>query len=270
MRPLLEDLDRFVATLQTASEAEKRAKLDKLQFSLLDTLPDTMNTLLKGLKADFVMVEDLPRDLAERWLSKDGIYRIMITPSRNLNDNKNLKDFVTEVRQAAPDATDLPVIYLESGNTIVGAFQQALVSALVAIILVLLLSQRNIKDVLLILLPLLMDRFPDRRLYGGDGQSVQFRQYHRHTITFWPGRRCRHLYCGSPAQSRSGRQRIEHQYGKRRGLRRNDHALQPGQYGLYPVSGAGEHGAIAGYRLDFDGCLHLGRIAGVCLYRTRR
>lgn len=153
---LHEDLERFVAKLQSASEAEKTAKLDKLQFSLLDTLPDTMNMLLKGLKADLVTIDSLPRDLAERWLSKDGIYRIMVLPNKDLNKQKNLKDFVTEVRQLAPDATDLPVIYLESGNAIVRAFKQALVSALGAIVVILLLSRRNIKDTLLILLPLLM------------------------------------------------------------------------------------------------------------------
>ncbi len=80
----------------------------------------------------------------------------MVTPSKDLNDQKNLKDFVNEVRKLAPDATDLPVIYLESGNAIVKAFQQALVSALAAIIVVLLLSRRRIKDILLILLPLLV------------------------------------------------------------------------------------------------------------------
>lgn len=156
LRPLREDLERLIASLQTASAAQKTAKLGKLQSSLLDTLPDTMNTLLKGLGAGPVTIDDLPSDLTKRWLSKDGIYRIMVTPSKDLNDQKNLKDFVNEVRELAPDATDLPVIYLESGNAIVKAFQQALVSALAAIIVVLLLSRRHIKDIPLILLPLLM------------------------------------------------------------------------------------------------------------------
>nr|WP_305910291.1 MMPL family transporter [Methylomarinum sp. Ch1-1]MDP4522527.1 MMPL family transporter [Methylomarinum sp. Ch1-1] len=80
----------------------------------------------------------------------------MISPSRDLNEAKNLREFVTEVRKVAPHATDLPVIYLESGNAVVGAFQQALVSALAAIILVLLIIQRSFKDALLILLPLMM------------------------------------------------------------------------------------------------------------------
>jgi hopanoid biosynthesis associated RND transporter like protein HpnN len=156
LRSLREDLARFSAALRSASDAEQKAKLDKLQFSLLDTLPDTMNMLLKGLKADFVTVDSLPRDLSERWLGKDGTYRIMVLPNKDLNKQQNLNDFVAEVRQLAPGATDLPVIYLESGKAIVGAFKQALVSALVAIVVILLISRRSIKDTLVILIPLLM------------------------------------------------------------------------------------------------------------------
>jgi hopanoid biosynthesis associated RND transporter like protein HpnN len=153
---LREDLASLLAVLQSESGPGKKARLEQLQFSLLDTLPDTMNTLLEGLDAGPVTLETLPPDLTERWLSENGVYRIMITPRKDLNDNKNLREFVNEVRQLAPDATDLPVIYLESGNAIVQAFQQALVGALAAIVLVLLLTQRSIKDTLLILLPLLM------------------------------------------------------------------------------------------------------------------
>lgn len=156
LRLLLQEVESLIALLQSESGPEKKARLDKLQSSLLNTLPDTMNTLLKGLNPDPVTIDTLPRDLAERWLSKDGIYRIMASPSKDLNDEKNLKEFITEVRRVAPNATDLPVIYLESGNAIVHAFQQALASAVAAIILVLLLTQRNAKDALLILLPLTM------------------------------------------------------------------------------------------------------------------
>ncbi|MGR9046769.1 MAG: MMPL family transporter [Gammaproteobacteria bacterium] len=156
LRKLREDLEQLTDRLKTESDSARMALLDKLQFSLLDTLPDTMNTLLKGLTAGPVTIDTLPKDLRERWLNRDGVYRIMLSPSLDLNVTKNLKEFVTEVRRLAPHATDLPVIYLESGNAIVSAFQQALASALAAIIIVLLIIQRSFKDTLLILLPLMM------------------------------------------------------------------------------------------------------------------
>ncbi|MGR9035510.1 MAG: MMPL family transporter [Gammaproteobacteria bacterium] len=153
---LISNLERLLADLESDSGPARKEKLNKLQSSLLETLPTTMNVLLKALEPGFVKIETLPSELAERWLSKDGIYRIMIFPSRDLNDNKNLREFITDVRPLAPDATDLPVIYLESGNAVVRSFKQALVSALTAIVIVLLIIQRNFKDTLLILLPLLM------------------------------------------------------------------------------------------------------------------
>jgi hopanoid biosynthesis associated RND transporter like protein HpnN len=156
LSPLHRKVESLIAALQAKSAPEKKAMLDALQFSLLDTLPDTMNTLLKGLNPGEVTIDTLPPDLAERWLSQNGVYRIMASPSKDLNEEKNLKEFIREVRQVAPHATDLPVIYLESGNAIVSAFQQALASAVAAIVIVLMFTQRNTKDALLILLPLLM------------------------------------------------------------------------------------------------------------------
>lgn len=149
-------LDRFLAVLETKSLPDQETMLNRLQRNLLIALPLTMNKLWQGFDAGFVTLDQLPKELSERWLSKNGIYRIQVFPSKNLNDQNNLKEFITEVRQIAPDATDLPVIYLESGKAVVKAFQQALVYALAAIIVVLLIKTRSIRDTSLIMLPLLM------------------------------------------------------------------------------------------------------------------
>lgn len=150
------DLAEYLVALMAKPERERQAMVDNLQRVVLGTLPHTMNRLLKALEPDHVTVETLPGDLSERWLSTDGIYRIQVFPSENLDDHDNLKQFVAEVRAIEPRATGLPVIYLESGNAVVTAFQQALIGALTGITLVLLVVHRNIKDPFLILLPLLM------------------------------------------------------------------------------------------------------------------
>ncbi len=130
--------------------------LNKLQASLLDTLPDTMNQLLSGLQAGLVSLDALPPELLRRWLSANGVHCIMAFPARDLNVFENLREFVSDVQKIAPDATDLPAIYLASGNPVVKAFQQALAGALAAIILILLLVQRNFRDTVLVLIPLLL------------------------------------------------------------------------------------------------------------------
>jgi len=156
LQPLQKALDRLLTVLDSKPLPEQEAMLDRLQRNLLATLPDMMNRLGKVFDAGLVTLEQLPKDLSERWLSKDGLYRIQVFPAENLNDQANLKAFIADVRQIAPNATDLPVIYLESGNAVVKAFQQALVTALAMTALVLLLVRRSIKDTVLILLPLLM------------------------------------------------------------------------------------------------------------------
>jgi uncharacterized protein len=150
------DLGQYLIKLEADPMPIKKARLEKLQASLLGTLQDTMNSLFKGLQADTVSLDTLPGELTERWLNKDGMYRVMVFPNKDLNDLANMKEFIGEVRQVAPNATDLPVIYLETGNAVVKAFQQALLAALLAITVVLLIIQRSIKETLLTLLPLLM------------------------------------------------------------------------------------------------------------------
>lgn len=156
LRQLHGELRRLFGALGGLPVSEQATVLARLQWSLLGTLKDSMDRMLKGLQAGNVTLDTLPEDLSERWLNSDGIYRIQAFPRKDLNDLENLKEFITEVRTVAPNATDLPVIYLESGNAVVAAFQEALIGALLAIIIVLLIMHRNIKDVGLILLPLLM------------------------------------------------------------------------------------------------------------------
>ncbi|AKH37732.1 MULTISPECIES: MMPL family transporter [Nitrosomonas] len=150
------DLQRLMEVLGKLPLEERAARLTQLQWNLLGTLNESMNRLLMGLQADIVTLNKLPGDLAERWLNPEGIYRIQIFPKKNLNDQENLKDFIADVRTVAPHATDLPVIYLESGNAVVSAFQDALMYALTTIFLAVLVMHRSLKDTVLILLPLLI------------------------------------------------------------------------------------------------------------------
>jgi hypothetical protein len=102
-------------------------------------------------------VDDLPADLLERWRSADGHYRVAINPKENLNDNGALRRFVNEVRTVAPaQATGAPVMYFESGNTIVTAFKEAFVYAMGVIVALLFVVMHKKIDVLLGLAPLLL------------------------------------------------------------------------------------------------------------------
>ena len=153
---LSESLDKFLDHVDTLPEELRQPLLDKLQNVLLSALPMTMDKLRLGLDAEPISLESLPAELRDRWLSKTGLYRIQVTPKKDLNDLENLREFIQEAQKVDPDVTDLPVTYLESMNEVIQSFVQAFSIALVAITVLLLLILRNLKDTLLVLLPLLL------------------------------------------------------------------------------------------------------------------
>lgn len=135
------DRDRFIAMVQT---------------SLLGTLPEVMNELLVSFNAEEIQPAAIPAEIRERWLSKDGAYRIQIYAKKDLNDLDSLHEFIVDVQSVAPDATDLPVMYWESMKAVLSAFREAIIIALVAIALLLLVIRRNIVDTLLVMTPLVL------------------------------------------------------------------------------------------------------------------
>jgi hopanoid biosynthesis associated RND transporter like protein HpnN len=134
----------------------RRIFIEKIQTTLLGTLPQVMNELSASLEAREITLSDLPPDIRDDWLSKDGLYRIQIFPKKDLNDLTNLKEFITEVQSVAPLITGLPIIYWESMREVTAAFEQAIVIALVAIALVLLAIRRNILDTALVMATLIL------------------------------------------------------------------------------------------------------------------
>ena len=151
-----EELQGVLIEIDTRQETSRRLFIEKIQTTLLGTLPGAMNELLAALNAQAITLADLPPDIKERWLSKEGLYRIQIFPKKDLNDLDNLQQFITEVQSVAPDTTDLPIIYWESMKEVVSAFKKAITIALITIALLLYGIRRTITDTLLVMTPLIL------------------------------------------------------------------------------------------------------------------
>jgi len=149
-------LTLFEERLATLPAEDRQARLDQLQDSLLNPLPAVIRELSQSLSAQPVTRETLPRDLTERWVSADGLYRLQVYPQKDLGQLENLREFIREGQEVDPNVTDLPVTYLESMNEVLKAFQQAFAIAFLATTLIILLVLRNVKDTVLVLLPLML------------------------------------------------------------------------------------------------------------------
>jgi len=130
--------------------------LDQLDQALLPGLARLFTRMQSLVEAEPVDLSTLPKGLVDRYLSKNGIYRIQVFPRKDLRDIKNLENFVTAVRRIAPEATDQPVTILMAGKTIVSAFRTASLLAFVLIGVFLRLVMNSWKEVLLVLVPLLL------------------------------------------------------------------------------------------------------------------
>ncbi|MDP2902815.1 MAG: MMPL family transporter [Methylovulum sp.] len=149
-------LQGMLTEFDARQQSSRRLFLEQVESALLGTLPGVMNDLLTGLNATPITLNDLPPDIRERWLSKDGYYRIQIFPKKDVNELVNLEAFINDVQSIAPETTDLPIMYWESMKAVVGAFEQAISIALITIALVLFGIRRSITDTLLIMTPLVL------------------------------------------------------------------------------------------------------------------
>jgi hopanoid biosynthesis associated RND transporter like protein HpnN len=153
-RVLLEQLQRFQATLASRDPSGRQHLLGQLRETLLGTLPLRLRELRDALQAQPVTLADLPRPLVRRWLSPEGLYRVEAWPKEILDRVEPMQRFVNAVRSVAPQAVGPPIVILESARAVVDAFQRAFVYSFVAITLLLLVILRKPFDVLLAMLPL--------------------------------------------------------------------------------------------------------------------
>lgn len=150
---LLSELQHFQAQMHTAGVAGRERLLQSLRETLLGTLPARLTALTDSLQAGPVSLADLPRSLFERWVSANGMHRVEIWP-REVDGAEQMRQFVDQVREVAPNAVGPAVIALESGRAVVSAFRTAFFYSFVVISILLLMLLRNVVDALLALLPL--------------------------------------------------------------------------------------------------------------------
>jgi hopanoid biosynthesis associated RND transporter like protein HpnN len=133
-----------------------QATRDKTQSIFVTPLKQDLDQLKNSMQAAPVSLKTLPASLTNSWKTKDGLTRVEALPRGDPNDNDTLRKFAGAVLAAEPTAIGGPVSILKSGETVVRAFIQAGITALIVIGLLLWLALRRVTDVLLTLVPLLV------------------------------------------------------------------------------------------------------------------
>jgi hopanoid biosynthesis associated RND transporter like protein HpnN len=146
---------RLKVNLDRLSEQPDRFPV--VERSMLDGFAERLRRLYMALEPfEPITLDDLPRSLVEREVAVDGRVRIRVFARDDLTDNDALRRFVENLRVEAPTAVGNPIEILESGDAVVGAFQQALLSAVIVIVVLLFVLMRRFADVAYVMAPLLL------------------------------------------------------------------------------------------------------------------
>ena len=148
--PLLAIADDL-KTLQAAPDAT----LLQANVALTRFLPLQLGRLRLALQAGPVTVDDIPPELARDWRLPDGRARVQAVARREARDSAGLGEIRRGTADGDASGGGSAVTIVETAGTIVGAFRQAAISALLVIALILALVLRRALDVVLVLAPLL-------------------------------------------------------------------------------------------------------------------
>ena len=147
-------VEAFIA--KADSQANPKDSYALLEKKILGLLPFTLERLKTSLSANEFGLDDLPDYITQHWRTQNNLYKILITPEKDLNVLDNLKEFVRETESVDATISGLPVADQASGSAVVKAFLEAFGGALLAIMLLLLIMFRSFKKTALVLLPLLL------------------------------------------------------------------------------------------------------------------
>ena len=130
-----------------------------LRQALLGGFEGRVDMLRAAMTTEKLTPETMPPEIRDDWIAADGRARVSVFPKGDMKDEHQMAAFVAAVRTLAPDATGAPVSILESGKTVSTAFSTASVLALVAITVLLAIVLRRVRDVVLVVVPLVLAGF---------------------------------------------------------------------------------------------------------------
>ena len=138
--------------LQTASDQVAIAT----NAALTRFLPDELDRLRTALSAEPVTLASIPAEVSRDWLLPNGEARVQVMPKDLGKGSRGLQRFVEEVTRVAPDAGGPAVTIEATSKTIVDAFRDAAIYAVLAIAVILGIALRRLRDVVLVLAPLIL------------------------------------------------------------------------------------------------------------------
>jgi hopanoid biosynthesis associated RND transporter like protein HpnN len=164
-RPLQEQLNEvnrlllhLVSLLNSRDNPRIAPRLAAFEKKFLEDLGDNWKLLQDNLKwaGQPPQIQDLPRDVRERFLSGEGNYLIRAFPSQDIWNPRPLGRFVKDLRSVDPQVVGAPILLYSFTRDFRNACLWAGGMALLGIALLIFLLMRSLKLMILALIPLMV------------------------------------------------------------------------------------------------------------------
>ena len=151
---LAENSKNLLKNLSQIDSPEKFLNLQDLWFQNYEQFAEDLYALLEIEAYINYNKVKFPEYYKDRYISDDGFERLEIIAKKDIKKRENLLEFVNHVYKFFPNASGMPVIQFQAGNIVIKAFIFAFSVSLLFLISFILLIFRNLKILLLCVLPL--------------------------------------------------------------------------------------------------------------------
>lgn len=145
-------LDRALAALESAPD-NIRTGVEEDVFALLPYERSRLEALLTPTAFG---IEDLPAPVLRRFLASDGRVRVEITPALDVRDAAVRREFVDAALAIRSDVTGTARTVMESADIVTASMRQAVLTALIAVSLLLWLTIRRFWLIVAMITPLIL------------------------------------------------------------------------------------------------------------------
>ncbi len=145
------NLERFLS----ARGAEPGA-LGTLETALVERFPPFFARIRQLATLGMVTPQNIASGFKERFVTADGQWRLEILPKEDMRDSNRLERFVQAVTGANPKVTGAPVDINEAADVVAAAILITYAAAFTLIVIVLFPVLRRVRDVALVLAPLML------------------------------------------------------------------------------------------------------------------
>jgi len=150
----LTTLDGFFASLEKEKDKNALGMLREFQGGMFAELPDKLRMLKETLQAAPVSEADVPQELKQRFVGKNGKLLLQVAPKGEIFEREPLQAFVKQVKSVVPKATGEPVMVYESLTVLRDSYLKAFGYAFIGIAVILLINFKSLRFALIGSLPL--------------------------------------------------------------------------------------------------------------------